>query len=135
MDVNWLEGSIRIGSTTMGRGGGVVLRLSLGDVSAPVLLHYRADDDVEHGILDVLLDESAESGIIDLGRVDSGIVRVGFAVRYNLRARYAKHECTEREGKPRSISKLEFHMSRKGAKKKGLVARVNITHRLEFKKV
>jgi hypothetical protein len=55
--------------------------LFLGDVGRPVLLHHGADDDVEHRVLDVLLDESTESGVVELWRVDGGLVLVDLAIR------------------------------------------------------
>jgi len=79
VDVNRLEGGIRVSATRNGRGSAV-----LSDVGGPVLLHHRADDDVEHRVLDVLLDESTESGVIVLRRVDGRLVLVGFAVRQDL---------------------------------------------------
>jgi len=57
-------------------------------------LHHGAGDDVEHRVLDVLLDESTESRVVDLGGVDGGFVLVGLSPRDDLRARYAKHEGT-----------------------------------------
>lgn len=89
VDVSWLEWSVSLSTTTSGRGGSSVLSLFLSNVGGPVLLHYGAGDDVEHRILHVLLDESTEGGVIELWRVDGGLVLVGFAVRQDLRARYA----------------------------------------------
>ena len=80
VNVNRLKWSISLSTTTSGRGS-VVLSLFLSDVCGPVLLHHRADDDVEHRVLDVLLDESTESGVIELWRVHGGLVLVGFAVQ------------------------------------------------------
>ena len=50
-----------------------------------MLLHLGAIDDIGHRTLDVLLDESAESGVIERGKADAGVVPVGLAVRDNLR--------------------------------------------------
>ena len=84
MNVNRLEGArVRIAA---GGGASAVLALLLNDVGIPVLLHCRADEDVEHRVLDVLFDQSAESRVIELGRVDVSLVLVGFAERYDLRA-------------------------------------------------
>jgi len=83
VDVNRLEGSISVNATTSGRGC-AVLSLFLSDVGGPVLFHHRADDDVEHRVLDVLLDESTESGVIVLRRVDGRLVLVDFTVRQDL---------------------------------------------------
>ena len=87
MDVNRLEGNTRLSATTSGRGS-AVLSLFLSEVGVPMLSHYGADDDVGHRVLDVLLDESTESGVIERRRVDGCLVLVGFAVRRDLRARY-----------------------------------------------
>lgn len=85
MDVNWLERSAGVGTAT-GMGRSAVLTLFLGDVSAPVLLHHGADDDVEHRVLDILLNECAEAGVIELGIIDGRLVLIGFAERNDLRA-------------------------------------------------
>jgi hypothetical protein len=92
VDVNWFEGCVSIGSTTTRRGGGAVLSLFLSDVGGPVLSHHGADDDVEHRVLDVLLDESEESGVVDLGRVNGGLVLVGFSVQDDLWASNANRK-------------------------------------------
>lgn len=86
VDVNWLEGSVRISTTATSGRGSAVFSLFLSDVGGPVLFHHRADDDVEHRVLDVLLDESTESGVIERGRVNLCLVLVGFAVEEDLRA-------------------------------------------------
>ena len=87
MDVNRLERGARAITTMSGRGS-AILSLFVSDVGSPVLLHDGAVNDVEQRDLDVLLDESAESGVIELWRVDGGLVLVGFAVRVDLRAGY-----------------------------------------------
>lgn len=51
-----------------------------------MLLHHWAEDDVEHGVFDVLLDKGTESGIIVFGKVDGCLVLVGFAERDYLRS-------------------------------------------------
>jgi len=95
MDVNWFEGSARI-STTMGGRGSAVLSLFLSGVGHPVLFHHRADHDVEHRVLDVLLDESTESGVVESGRVNVGLVLVGFTVQEDLRAARVQESVTNR---------------------------------------
>lgn len=62
------------------------MSLFLGDPGVPVLLHHRVDDDIEHRVPDILLDEGVESGFIEPGRVDGGLVRIGFTRRDGLRA-------------------------------------------------
>jgi hypothetical protein len=97
VDVNRFEGSARVSTTVSGRGG-AVLSLFLSDVGRPVLFHHRADDDVEHRVFDVLLDESTESGITESGRVDVGLVLVGFAIQEDLWAKHTRdRECTGRQ--------------------------------------
>ena len=103
MDVNRLEGSASV-STTLSRRRGAVPSFFLSDVGGPVLAHRGADGDVEHRLLDVLLDESTESGVIDRGGVDGRLVLVGFAVQVDLRAR--RHEC---------IRKSQFQTRSEGA--------------------
>lgn len=84
MNVNRFEGArVRIAASGS---ASAVLVLFLGDVGIPMLLHRRADEDVEHRVLDVLFDQSAECRVIELGRVNVGLVLVGFAERYDLRA-------------------------------------------------
>jgi len=85
VDVNRFEGSAGVG-TTMSRRGGAVVSLFLSDVGSPVLSHHRTDDDIEHRVLDVLLDESPESRVVELGIINHGLVLVRFSVRNNLRA-------------------------------------------------
>lgn len=91
VNVNWFEGCVSINGTTR-RGRSAVLSLFLSDVGGPVLSHHGADDDVEHRVLDVLLDESEESGVVDLRRVNGGLVLVGFSVQDDLRASNANRK-------------------------------------------
>lgn len=94
VNVNRFEGArVRIAA---GGSAGAVLALFLSDVSIPVLLHRRADEDVEHRVLDVLFDQSAESRVIELGRVDVRLVPVCFAERYDLRAARVQVSVTNR---------------------------------------
>jgi len=95
VDVNRLEGGARISTTVSGRGS-VVLSLFLSGVSRPVLFHHRADDDVEHRVLDVLFDESAVSRVVESGRVNLGLVLVGFTVRQDLWAARVQESVTNR---------------------------------------
>jgi len=96
VDVNWLEGSARVLRTAVVGRRSAVLTLLLGDVGAPVLLHYRADDDVEHRVFDILLNESAETGVIKLGIINRRLVRIGFAERNDLRAARVQVSETDR---------------------------------------
>jgi len=95
VDVNRLERSARISTTVSGRRS-AVLSLLLSNVGIPVLSHHGADDNVEQRNLDVLLDESTESGVIERWRVDGGLVHVSFAVRDDLRAAGVQVSVTNR---------------------------------------
>lgn len=98
VDVNRFEGGAGVSTTMRGRGS-AVLGLFLSNVGGPVLLYHRADGDVKYRAFDVLLDEGTERWVIVAGRVDAGLVLVGFAVQGDLWARYTrKDECTKRKG-------------------------------------
>jgi hypothetical protein len=116
VDVNWFEGCVSIGSTTTRRGGGAVLSLFLSDVGGPVLSHHGADDDVEHRVLDVLLDESEESGVVDLGRVNGGLVLVGFSVQDDLRASNANRK--KRKNRVRTSENRKIQTRLEGGRQK-----------------
>jgi len=90
VDVNWLKVGLGNISTTMRSGGSAVLGFLLSNVGGPVLAHRGAGDDVEHRVLDVLLDQSAESGVVDLGRVNSSLILVVLSPRDDLWARPRK---------------------------------------------
>lgn len=131
MNVNRLEWNISLSTTTTSGRGSVVLSLFLSDVGGPVLFHHGADDDVEHRVLDVLLHQSTESGVIELWRVDGGLVLVGFTIRGNLRARYTRTREEKMNSRRQKIA--ISNRSRRGRQKnKG---RLSYTHRVEFKKV
>jgi len=95
VDVNWLERSAGVLRTAVGGRRSAVLTLFL-DVSTPVLLHHRADDDVKHRVLDILLKECAETGVIELGIINCRLVRIGFAERNDLRAARVQVSVTDR---------------------------------------
>jgi len=65
VNVNRLEGSAGASTTSMRRRR-AVLSFFLSGIGRPVLLHHGADDNVKHRVLDVFLDESTESGVIEL---------------------------------------------------------------------
>lgn len=67
-----------------------------------MLSHRGAGDDIGYRLLDVLFDESTESGVIELGRFNNCIV-VGFPVRDDFRTGCSNRRCTEeKEKNPKS---------------------------------
>jgi len=131
VDVNRLEVGLGGISTTMRRGGSAVLGFLLSGVGVPVLLHHRAGDDVEHRVLDVLLDQSTEGGVLDLGWVDGGFVLVSLSPRYDLRAKPRKtrgYQKTKETGP--DIRNFKFQTSGRGRQKQA-----GVTDREELAKV
>ena len=125
VDVNRFEGGAGVSTTMRGRGS-AVLGLFLSNVGGPVLLYHRADGDVKYRAFDVLLDEGTERWVIVAGRVDAGLVLVGFAVQGDLWARYTrKDECTKRKEEKkhgfRTSENRNFKQQPKGAPKKTLL--------------